>query len=336
MSKTVGQVRKDILHRMREYSVDGVVQADNDYLLSIVPLINLHQLVLARDTKCIDKTYEISHNKPINLLGKYKWTENEVHYNDDIFYEAQGARAFSFQISDYATVYIEESSDKITWDNCYIIEKTLSSLEVSDGVNVNTKSLQGTEGYVTVKGKINLTNSNNYVRIRFSGDYRYPYRWVALFEDNFYDDESVPSFEPFVPYVLPTDFYALKRVSWTYANQIKEDYNAYRIEKHSKSRTTIYIKWSLIGEFIVEYFATPDTIPEPVVPTLDSSDNIELDIPDTVVPQLVELVAADLLGNENYHLSARLKEEAYIGINMINEQDDKNQGFRRVINSDNW
>lgn len=336
MSTNVGQVKNDVLHVMREYSVDGVVQADNDYLLSIVPLINFHQKVLARDTKCIEKRYEISHNKPENLLGTYEWSESEVHYDEDINYESQGAKAYSFQIADYATVYIEESADEETWTTLYTITKTMALLTVTDGVTPSTTTLDGSEGYVTVKGKTNLSDDDYYIRIRFSGDYRYPYRWVALFEDNFYDDDAVPAYEPFVPYLLPTDFFSLKRVSWTYANQIKEDYNAYRIEKHTKSRTTIFIKWYLEGEFAVEYFALPAMITVPTIPDLDAQDDVDIDIPDRVVPQLIELIASDLLSNENPYLSAGLKESAYIGINNINDQDDASEGFRKVINSNNW
>ena len=335
MTTTVGEIKTTALHKMREFSIDGTAKDDNDYLLSMVPLINFHQKVLARDTKCINRRHKISHSMPDNQLGKYTWHENEIHDDEDVSYSAQGSKGYSFQFSSYALAYIEESADQVTWSNLYTITKTLATLTVTDGITPVVTTLDGSTEYLSVKGKTNLSDDDYYVRIRFGGTYRYLYRWVALFEENFYDDDAVPQFSPFVPYDLPTNYYAVNRVTWTHEYEQKEDYNKYRFEEEEDGNI-IFIEWYEEGEFTIEYYASPTKITLPVLPTLDSQDATLVDIPDEVVPQLIELVASDLLSNESDSRSRLLKQDAYIGINQINDQDDRNQGKKRVVNESNW
>ena len=336
MSKSVGEIKTDVLHRMRQFSKKGTQLYDNDYLLSMVPLINIHQFVVARDTKCIEKPYKFSHFMPDNLIGEYEWLEEEVHTDTDKSYIGESAKAYSLQIANYATVYIEESADQDTWVTLYTITKTLASVTVTDGMTPVVTTLDGTHDFITVKGKTNLSDDDYYVRIRFGGTYRYPYRYAALFEDLFYDDDEVPEYMPWVSYDLPTDLFGINSVSWTFAHQQKKDYNDYRIEKHDKVERKIYVNWYEKGEFTIMYYSHPAKIDIPVLPTLDSEDATLIDIPDTAAPQLVELIAADLLRNERPDMSGDFTEQAYIGLNQINDSRDVNEGSKQVIDVNNW
>jgi len=336
MSKTVLQTKTAVLHKMREYSNAGVAQDDTDYALSMVPFINMYQGQIAKDAKNILKTVQISHHKPDNLLGKFNWNEELVHYDEDISYEALGALGYSLQIADYATVIIEESLDQVSYSTLYTITKTDVQLTVTDGVTPVVTTLDGTEGLITVKGKTNPTSSSYYVRIRFTGDYRYPYRWIALYSDNFYNDDKVPPFEPFVPYTLPSNFYAKKNVSLTFAYEQKLDLNTYRYELFDNSTKRIYFDWYTIGEFTIEYYAYPDAIPVPDAGDLTTSDAYELDLPDEAFMILVDLMASNLLKDENSYMSDGFQNSAYIGLNSNADQEDIDSGFRQVVDNSNW
>jgi len=336
MSRTVLEVKETVLHKMREFSNAGVEQTDQDYLISIVPLINLYQEQIARDTKKIEKIFEIAQNNPDNMLGTYDWNEDLIHTDEDVEYSATGAKAYSFQVSDYATVYIEESTDEVSWSTLYTITKTATLLTVTDGVTPVTTALDGSEGYLTVKGKTNLSVATNYVRIRFSGSYRYLYRWVALFEENFYSNDEVPSFEPWVPYNLPSNMYEKKNVRFKFAYEQDLDFNDFRYEIYSNSLKRIYFNWYLKGEFVIEYYSHPDKIPEPEFSDLTSSDAYYLDIADEGFDILVDLIASNLLKDENSYISDGFKNSAYIGLNNLIDNEDTGKGFKKVINANNW
>lgn len=318
----VGYVSNLVIHQMREFSNSGeiITTSDNkDYLLSVVPLINLYQREMSITTHKISKKYEISQNMPDNQLGVCTWNENQVHTNDDISYEGLGSKAYSLQVSGYATVYIEEEILGI-WTNLV----TISHIP-TDG-----------EGYVTYKGLTGVSDTSNQVRIRFSGAYRYLYRWVALFSDNYFSANEVPKYEPFVPYELPIDFYMKDRIDWTYANQQFNDYAEYRLETYENNKKRIFFKYYEKGEFNVHYYAYPAFINPPNPDNVNEQDNVELDIAEEAIPALVHRICSTLTSDEDAYRSQRFSNEFATAMNNLIEFGNYEQGDQNIISNSNW
>jgi hypothetical protein len=304
---------------MREYSNAGEVATGSDiddYKLSTIPLINLYQKKLSVETNKLKKIYEISHLMPDNQLGRF--IENVIHEttsdDNDVTYEATGSQAYSFQVADTATIFIEEE-----------IASVWTILDT-----INHVSETG-EGFVNYSGATGVGDTDNAVRIRFSGSFRYPYRWIALFADLF---ATAPEYAPFVPYDLPTTFYKRNRVDWTFESEQFTDFDDYRFDEFEIDNRRIYFKWQDKGEFNVHYYSYPTPIDE--TGTIGEFDSTVIDMPDEVVPTLVDYIASDLMRDENPYMSDSFRNQA--SENNVNVQINSSydQGRQGIISNDNW
>lgn len=258
---------------MGEYSNSGTLisEAENkDYLLSITRLTNDALTQIATLGKTNYKTFDISHFKPSNQLGFNTWSEETYHDTTDVTFQSVGTQSYSFQVGDTADIYIEEQILGV-WTNL---------------VTINHVNASG-QGYVNYKGLLTLTATTNNVRIRFSGQYYYPIRWVGMFKEKL---SSAIAYEPNVPYAMPSDFYALDSVKYLHADRQYTEYGAYQLDKASKS---ILLNWYERGEFKVNYFAYPTKL------TISDSnvhvaDNESVDIPDEFIEALKMQVANKL------------------------------------------
>jgi hypothetical protein len=322
MSITVGDIRLGVLHEMREYSNSGTVQSTTDikdYLLSIIPLLNVYQRELATTTNKMKRKHEISHNQPINQLGFIYWEENKYHTGGtDISYSAQGSKAYSFQVDGRATIYIEEQ-----------IAGVWTTLETITHVPTTG------EGYRTYKKKITASDTANMIRVRFSGSYRYPYRWVALFSDNFYDDSEVPTFSPYVPYDLPSDYFRLERVEFSHADRQLGAYSAYKTDELTAAKKILF-NWYEIGEFAIYYYAYPAVLATPDPNNILASDSATLDIADECAPVLIHRIAATLLRDENPYISDTLNNEYQVSKAELVQNSNYDQGEQGIIINSNW
>ena len=316
---TVGEVKAKVLHEMREYSTGGelISDADNkDYLLSIVPFINLFQNEIAMQQNALYKVYPIAQYNPDNQLGS-DWKEGLAHTDEDVSYSATGSQAYSFQVSGAATIYIEEDIDD-TWTTLTTISHTSS------------------EGYTTYKGTITASDTSNDIRIRFSGSYRYQYRYVALYKEAFSSNDAVPPFMPYVPYSLPTTFSKPDRVDWTHPNGVMENYSDYRFEIYNNSSKRIYLPYENVGEFNVHYYAYPTSITEPSESDLSAQDDTVLDLPDDYKATLVHRIAAALLKDEEPYMSDSFNNEYFIGMNAHVGNRPQDNGIEKPVNTSNW
>jgi hypothetical protein len=319
MSTTVGQIQNSVLHKMRVFSNAGEVATGSDiddYKLSMIPFINLYQKKLSVETNKLKKIYEISHLMPDNQIGTF--IENVIHEttsdDNDVTFEAVGSQAYSFQVADTATIFIEEEINSV-WT---ILE------------TINHVSETG-EGFVNYSDSTGVGDTDNSVRIRFSGSFRYPYRWVALFADLFV---TAPEYAPFVPYDLPTDFYKRNRVDWTFESEQFTDFADYRFDEFDIDNRRIYFKWLDKGEFNVHYYSYPTLISEDG--TIGEFDSTVIDMPDEVVPTLVDYIASDLMRDEDAYMSDSFRNQASENtVNLqINSPSDK--GRQKIISNDNW
>ena len=320
---TVGYVSTQVLHQMREFSNSGDITtiADNkDYLLSIIPAINDFQRMLATTSHKIQRKHEIAQNNPDNLLGNDLWYEDQVHTDEDVTYIATGARTYSFEVDGDWTVYIEEETATDVWT----INVTLSG-SATDGI-----------GYVNYKGFTGITDTSNRVRIRFSGDYRYLYRYIGLFSDNYATEAQTPQYRPYVPYDMPTTFYKKNRIDATYANAQFSDVTDYRFETYDKSLKRLFLPWGAKGNFVVHYYAYPAVIPDPDPNNVTENDNIELDIAEECIPVIINKIAAMLMRDENPYISDTFNVEYYQSKNEIDSATDYEQGRQDIVSNSNW
>ena len=322
MAKLYSSFVNDVLHKLREFSNAGAINDEGrnrDYLLSIPSFLNQIQKEIATTTRKIAKVYEIAHHMPYNQIGRVEWNEDQTHDREDVTFEANGSQAYSFSVAGNATVHIEEEING-TWTNKTTITNTFSA----------------SVGFVTYKGLIpGIVDEANQIRLRFSGDYYYPFRWVALFSQKYATDEEVPAFQPYVPYAMPENFFDLDRIVYTYEERQYSEYANYKYEQRDGNRKTILIEWYEVGEFQVHYWAYPTelTVDET---NLQSNDSYELEIAEEAIPAAVSKVAALLMVDEDLNIHDILMNDFYIAMNNIEEFDNQKSGFQRVQNLNNW
>ncbi len=322
MAITVGEVKTGVLHEMREYSNSGSVQGEadiKDYLLSIIPLLNVYLKELATTTHKLERCMEISHNMPANQLGLIAWNEGKVHTGgvDDI-YSATGSQGFSIMASGRFSYIVQEEINGVWTDLLSYTHTPISG-----------------EGDVNKKGKLTLTSVSNNVRIVFNSAYRHPYKWVALFSDTFYDDSEVPIFDPYVPYDFPSDYFKLKEVKYSYAERQFGPYAAFKMNE-TTSVKQVKINWYEKGEFFVYYYVYPALIPTSTLTNLTALDSTVLDIADECLPSLVHRIAGTLLRDENPYMADVLSNEAMIAKAELVQNGDYEQGEQGIIINSNW
>jgi hypothetical protein len=322
MSITVGQIRLGVLHEMREFSNSGSIQAGadiKDYELSIIPLLNIYVPELATTTHKLERKTEIAQNMPTNMLGLINWNEEKVHaggVDDEFIYV--GANSFSVQVSGRATITIYEEVAGV-WT------------QLRTETNIPTSG----EGYVTYKGLTNAVNPTNRVKLVLSGAYRYPYRWVALFNDKFFNDSEVPTFEPYVPYALPTDAYQLDKVMWSHPERQLGDYAAFKTD-FTTAVKKVLINWYEKGEFIVKYYAYPREIPTPNPSNISASDTELVDIADECKATLIHRICGTLQRDENPYMADTLESFAQISKAELVQNSSYESGYQGIINNSNW
>lgn len=215
--------------------------------------------------KPIKKIYRISQANSLNknlLPNPLTTFDIKAHYDTDIIYSANGAKAYHFSVDDVATVYIEELVG--------------GAWVVRDTVNATTAN-----GFENFKG---FTNATGEVRIRFSGNNYYRYRNIALWGETFSSLAKIPNYEIYTEYSMPADFYELIKVVRN-GNFATNDYKKYEGFKWQGSKTLI-LGYYEDGEFEVEYKAYPVKI------DATTPDETELEIDPEAQEALLFFVAA--------------------------------------------
>lgn len=318
---TLGEVKESVLHKMREYSNSGnlITEASNkDYLLSMIDIFNNTQMRLATTVNKISKNYEIAQANPKNLLGLDFSIDNKTFEGEDIFYEARSAKAYSFEVNNEATVYIEEY-DGSEWNILETINHIAENVE-----------------FTRYKGLLTPSSTDNKIRIRFSGDSYYAYRYVALFGVTFADEDDIPYYAPYVPYDLPDDFYKLDYVDYERPHAKRTAYSLYKLDYLNSKDRTILIKYDANGSFIINYYAYPTKFPfDP--DELTKYDDMEFDVPDECINSIIDETVSILLSDENAYMSDRSKRDYYISMNELQDNVNNNRGQRKVIdNTGGW
>lgn len=186
----------------------------------------------------IYSTYEIA-NKPVNnLLGATSGHDYVEFVGTDITKESPGSvRAYYFEVSDDAVVYIEDYTG--SWNTLATVTCTPTS-----------------SGYTAYKAKVTPTPGATKSRIRFSGTNRYIFTNYALFSVPFASNDDVPVYRPWVSKQMPSDFKSI--------DQIVEEYPEAQYSKSSsfkwEGRNKLYIDYYYEGNIRIVYRPVPSAI----------------------------------------------------------------------------
>jgi hypothetical protein len=312
---TLSQVKEKAIKLINFYSISGNLISTSDpsyldYSLRMNSLIDAAQKEIATTSKSIRKTTRIS-QKPIpsQLDGSNYYNFDIVqHTNEDIIYSAEASRAYTFKVDNVADIYIEQSNDDgTTWTTTQTINH-----------------LSPTGEFIEYKNLITLSEADNLVRIRFSGNYVYNLRDVALFEYTFPNAASIPQYRSYNEYTMPSDFYKLVKVT-TIGNVM--DSRTYRPQTqfYWSQRNVLVVKYYDECELDIEYNAYPTTIND------YTSDDTTLEIDIEAQEAVPYYVAAHLMMDENGNINNKLF-AMYQG-KLSNLQDDKPNGATQIVNS---
>lgn len=186
----------------------------------------------------IFNTFEIA-NKPVtNMLGFTSGHDYIEFLGDDIIKEASGTvRAYYFEVSDDAVVYIEDFTS--SWNTI---------------ATINCVPTGG--GYTDYKAKVTPTTGATKSRIRFSGTNRYIFTNYAMFNAPFASDNDIPSYRPWVEKQMPSDFKSV--------DQIIEEYPQSQYTKSSnfkwEGKNKLYIDYYYEGNIRIVYRPIPSAI----------------------------------------------------------------------------
>ena len=290
MAITYGQIRKDTLRLLDEFSSRGTVQPSSkvaDYNLKIQSLVNAAIYDLASSKAKIPTNFKIMHN-PVNNTYSEDTSELQQHLpGEDFSITLEDAKACFFEASYPGEIVIEESSDG---------GETYTEIET---INVPSSET----GLVEYKRLISPSASGNIIRLRFTGDYIYQYRNYVLYAYSWPTQAEVQQHRPVFEYDLPANFLDLDEVTAKTWRQTVP-YSNYSI-----SREKIYFNaYDYPMELIINYWRKPTlltftgTEATDDAQTIDLSDDAALIIPWSVAGEIFksekDLSAGTLLINQ--------------------------------------
>ena len=306
-----------VLMEMGEYSNSGTKISENenkDYLLASITMTNraMEQIVTLGKTNY--KTFDISHVMPLNQLGTIVWNEEESFNGINKEFQSIGTQSYCFQIGGSGTVNIYEEISGV--------RTLLTSI-----VHANVVG----QGYVEYKGSLTLTSVLNPIIMVFTGTYYYPFRWIAMFAERF---EIVPSFQPYVPYAMRSDFYITDRVYFLHEARQYTEYSGHQFRKDTKE---ILLNWYEKGEFRIAYYAYPTLLTESET-DVRIADNEVLDLPIEMIPALTQEVAGKLKAgvDQKFDIADRFQANYVNNLNAAIENKQNDVGYTVIQSTSGW
>lgn len=232
-----------------EYSNDGVLTPDGenqDYLLKHNILADKVQKELAARVR-ICKSFQITQNPLVSQLGLLQGFDIQQYKLTDIVYTYAGTKSYYFEIDNVGTVTIDENING-TWTNL----KTIN--------NTSKKS------FTAYKGNIVASNPSNSIRVKFTGQYLYNIRNIALYAYSFPTDADVPDYTPYITYSMPSDFMELDKIIERADPRVYQQTSNYKIEGQD-TNTKVILNYYNTGSYDIEYFAYPATIDDSTLDT---------------------------------------------------------------------
>jgi hypothetical protein len=192
-----GVLQNHVLQLLNKYSTRGKELAPSktaDIRLKIESFINTELMDLATTTGKLraSKSYVV---KPVyNELSRDTSSIKSHLPGQDFAIELTGAKSYFFEVQGPATVTIDENVNGL-WANLETVEITETKPEFTE-----------------YKGLINPASDTNRVRLNFSGDYVYNYRYYILYPYSFPAVEDVQQHRPHFLFDLPDDYLDIENV----------------------------------------------------------------------------------------------------------------------------
>ena len=271
---------QDVVYKARAlldaYTEDGIIIAAEDladFQASAILHADAGQKELYKVGR-IEKTIEFS-NRPIeNKLGYISNFDVYENTGDDIYLpNSNGVEAKSYHISaDLTHTIIIQEYEANVW---------------TDLVTLTGMTETGLKDY---KGNLTPTTAGNLIRFKLVGGTYYHYSNCALFNIRFQDDNSVPSYKPWVEYTLPDDFRTIDAVVEEYPSRQYAQSSTYKFEKPNR----FYYNYYYQGDLRIIYKPIPAKL---------TSLTQELEIDDIAAEALAFYIASWLAPYENQSLT---------------------------------
>ena len=261
---------------LNNWSSDGVLidgdtdTAAKDYILRMPALFDIAQKQIATVKKIVSLK-KISQYLPDNQLSTAYPFDVVPYTGTEIDYEAVGSLAYNFEVDGAATVKVQEETAEDTWTTLTTVTHTTPVGE-----------------FTAYNGVIAASDTDNSIRLQFTGSSAYNIRNVALWNVAFASASVVPDYKEYIEYSMPSDFWKLNKVLLK-GQAITGDSHVVKPDFYWINKTTFAIRYDVRGEYTIEYFAYPTTVDD------DTADDYEFEIDEDAADGLVEYAAAQLL-----------------------------------------
>lgn len=214
----------------------------------------------------------VDHNPLKNLISKSSF--NPIARVDDITFEAENAKAYYFEADGIGMLYVEKyNKESNTWSI------------------LSAKQLTARKNFVAYSDFIKDLNGfvSGRVRLRFSGEYIYSVRNVALYRYLYSDDKAdIPAYEPYTRYDFKTlvdDFLGFADPPFLESEELVQLNQDYRVEGES----ILLLPYNNAGVYKVMYKRRPKSI---VNIGAAATDETVIDLDPELSHALSNLVAA--------------------------------------------
>ena len=271
---TVQSVLYDARALLAEYNEDGIIIPSSETATMDTNGIRFINMAMQ---EVYDKTRNyITHKivrKPTpNLLGDGNYMDIQEFVGDDVdTIGVLNPKSYYFEVDNDAIVTIEEEINSV-WTTLQVINVT------------------GISELTAFRGLISPSSATNLVRVVFTGTTYYRFAYVALFAYP-YKLADIPTYRPWVPYVLPSDFGELDKIVAEYPEKQYQVDSNYKWEGYNK----LFISYYFTGEMRVIYS------PIPILLTA-FTDTLIVNNP-KVIQFIVFYVAAKLALEENPNIA---------------------------------
>ena len=259
-------------------------------------------------------SYVINHKPMKNLVeGGF----SPIERSEDLIYEATKAKAYYFQADGNGTVYIEKQAiDNKTW------------------LRIGEIALSGARRFTAYYGLI--LDGTEFVsvpvRLRFTGDYLYSVKCVAMYEHAYSKNkEDVPAYESYTRYdlsALADDFLTLATPPITEDEEYEKLSDDYDVE----GGRVILLPYSVTGCFKVLYHRRPKAL---VNMGAAQDDDTVIDLDDELC-SLMPLLVASFIWLEDEPDRSEYFNRLYQSRAAEILAKERNLSPVRITSCDNW
>ncbi len=290
MSVTWGEIQLITLQKMFSANGDQIPNdaSTKDYLASMPGAANEGLALLATAGKYIEKTINIAHNPPKNLLPDGEHIRSQER--GVMKFEAERARSYTFEYFGQGTCTI------------YV-----------NGVLVDQFGLDPVKGYTTVNGLIS-NRDDALVKIEIESEYPIAVKDIALYSANFPSKKDIPPFSEKIRYKLADyapDFFKLATEDIYYEGDADVTRYIRTTDYYQEGENVLVLDRDTPGNFRIYYYAYPDKI------TLATPKEAELAIDNEVYPLLCLYMASQLYKDDDNGIATGYRNEFEVGFERL-------------------